>query len=72
MSKLLRQVKLVTKDESGVRQMTTWVDDRPDLKRGVVIKLDKMPDTAWYVEELYNTKLTETQVDLNRGWTNNI
>jgi hypothetical protein len=69
MGKQMQQVKLVT---TGGRQMTTWVDARPDLKRGVVIVLDKIPGVKWLVEELYDTKVDSDLLDLNRGWTNNI
>lgn len=68
MSRLLRQVKLVT---IGGRQMTTWVDDRPDLRRGSVIELDKMKGTKWLIEELYSTKIAEELLDMNRNWDNN-
>lgn len=69
MKKDMQQVKLVT---DGGRQMTTWVDYRPDLKKGVVIVLDKMPGVMWLVEELYSTKVPADVLNLNRGWTNNI
>lgn len=71
-SKMLQQVKLVTREDGTVRHITTWVDADPRLKRGVVITLDKIPDVKWLVEEVYSTKVPRAQLDLNRGWTNNI
>jgi len=63
----LRQVSL----KSGRVGMTTWVDDRPDLKEGVVITLKTYiePTREWKVERLYETVREES--DFMRKFDNN-
>lgn len=53
------------------RQMTTWVNDRPDLKPGVIIEL-KSVDGFWTVKKVYNDLHTSDEFDWHRKWDNNI
>jgi len=53
--------------------MTTWLDARPNLKKGAVITLkDFMPNTKWLVIELYPKVHDAKDFDWHRKWDNNI
>lgn len=53
--------------------MTTWLDDRPDLKEGCFVTLkDFKPDTKWEVIHLYYNAHEAKDFDWHRKWDNNI
>lgn len=54
-------------------RLTTWVDNRPDLKEGALISLkDFQPDTVWAVVKLYDKIHEARDFDWHRKWDNNI
>lgn len=56
---------------TGIAKMTTWVENRPDLKVGVVINLkDKIGD--WTVDRVYDNAHSASEFDWHRKWDNNI
>lgn len=65
------QVDLERKTPEGNAQMTTWVNDRPDLKLGVAIQL-KAVEGYWSVKKIYNDLHTSDEFDWHRKWDNNI
>lgn len=65
------QVDLETGVDGGKAQMTTWVNDRPDLKPGVFIEL-KAVEGVWEVKKIYNDIHTANEFDWHRKWDNNI
>jgi hypothetical protein len=56
------QVDLVS--EVGKQVMTTWVDNRPDLKEGIVITL-RGDYTRWFVVKLYTSA---QDIEWHREW----
>lgn len=56
----------------GKRRLTTWIEDRPEVKEGVALTLKEYPDTVWKVVKKYQLRIDASTLELNRGWTNNI
>lgn len=53
--------------------LTTWVDNRTDLKEGVYITLkDFKTDTKWRVVKVYSFEHDSKDFDWHRKWDNNI
>jgi hypothetical protein len=67
MNKTLRQVSLKSENIG----MTTWVDDKPGLREGVLITLKTYiePDRKWLVERMYEG--TKEEGDFIRNFDNN-
>lgn len=52
--------------------LTTWVESRPDLKRGVWITLkDFKPNREWYVQTIFNGEHEAVDFEFHRKWDNN-
>jgi hypothetical protein len=57
---------------SNSSQMTTWVDNRPDLKEGVDIELKEIPGRLWRVAKIFRgVELDSKALDFHRKWDNN-
>lgn len=58
---------------NGKEMLTTWVDDRSDLKTGKYITLkDFKPNIRWYVVRIYrDTPKDSKDFDFHRKWDNN-
>lgn len=70
------QVDLVAvgKRQDGLKEkrlMTTWVNDRPDLKVGIDIEL-KNVEGLWRVNKIYSGVRESAEFDWHRKWSNNI
>ena len=53
--------------------MTTWLDKRPGLSEGAVVKLkDFKPTTRWLVIKLYDKTHSAKDFDWHRKWDHNI
>jgi hypothetical protein len=60
----------IRSEEGGV--MTTFLDDRPDLKVGSIISLkDYKPEIKWIVEFLSEHLHDASDFEFHRKWDNN-
>lgn len=51
---------------------TTWVDKRPDLKKGAEITLkDLKPEMKWLVTAVFDQEHDAADFDFHRKWDNN-
>lgn len=68
----IRQAILIGKSQAGeMLTLTTWLDVRPDLQKGVRLTLKEYPDIEWTVFELYDHEHEAADFDFHRKWDNN-
>jgi hypothetical protein len=71
MAKTAKMVQVDLTREGGA-QLTTWVDVKPDLKKGAKITLKDMdPNIWWKVEKVYDVEMDKAEIEANRNWDNN-
>jgi hypothetical protein len=52
--------------------LITWVDKKPNLKKGAFISLDECPEARWEVKEVYPGEHPNHAFQWHRKWDNNI
>lgn len=68
----MKIVQVFLKNLNGNETMTTWVDQRAELKPGVLISLkDFKPTEPWSVAEVFGGEHEASDFDFHRKWDNN-